>query len=167
MNKAFKIASKVHKNQTRKLSNLPYIYHPLQVADQLIKWGVKDQTLIECAYLHDVLEDCPKEEFDKYKDKINAISNVHLQIVLSLSIFSKDAKEESIKSLLYSKYEDAILIKYADRYCNLKDFQAQDPKYFPKYLAKSQIFFDRLEQPFISSCFTKVKKDFNIFKQGI
>src|SRR5690625_2547054 len=49
-------AHKAHKGQTRKNSKIPYITHPIRVAERLELEGVSDE-LICAAYLHDVVED--------------------------------------------------------------------------------------------------------------
>ncbi|WP_342746755.1 HD domain-containing protein [Virgibacillus phasianinus] len=53
-------ATKAHQGQTRKNSNVPYITHPVRVAERLEKEGFSDE-LICAAYLHDVVEDTPYE----------------------------------------------------------------------------------------------------------
>lgn len=54
--KAFAI--KAHEGQFRKSSNLPYITHPIRVAERLKQEGFSDELLC-AAYLHDVVEDTP------------------------------------------------------------------------------------------------------------
>ena len=59
------MASFLHRKQTSfvrgGLPRVPYIEHPLRVALRLIRWGVRDATLIAAALLHDVVEDCFEE----------------------------------------------------------------------------------------------------------
>ncbi len=49
--KAMKISFQAHKNQTDK-NNIPYIYHPIHLAEQMT-----DEKTICVALLHDVVED--------------------------------------------------------------------------------------------------------------
>jgi len=49
--KAMKFAYQAHQGQTDK-SGLPYIYHPMHIAEQM-----EDESTTVCALLHDVVED--------------------------------------------------------------------------------------------------------------
>lgn len=53
---AFALAAKVHENQKRKGTAIPYISHPMVVASQVLVWGGTEDQFI-AALLHDVLED--------------------------------------------------------------------------------------------------------------
>ncbi|ASN07195.1 HD domain-containing protein [Virgibacillus necropolis] len=58
--KAKEFAEKAHQGQTRKSSNVPYITHPIRVAEKLEGAGFSDAVV--CAgYLHDVVEDTTYE----------------------------------------------------------------------------------------------------------
>jgi guanosine-3',5'-bis(diphosphate) 3'-pyrophosphohydrolase len=54
--KALRIAVLYHKDQKRKVDNLPYIVHPVMVALKLAKYGF-DDVVIAAALVHDILED--------------------------------------------------------------------------------------------------------------
>lgn len=56
--KALDFATKAHSGQKRKNSNIPYIYHPLNVACHAIALNIKDDSVIAACLLHDVVEDC-------------------------------------------------------------------------------------------------------------
>lgn len=56
-------AEKAHQGQTRKSSNMPYITHPIRVAERLESVGFTDE-LVCAGYLHDVVEDTPYEMED-------------------------------------------------------------------------------------------------------
>lgn len=53
---AFRLAADVHRTQTRKGTDIPYIAHPMAVASQVLLWGGSEDAFIG-ALLHDVLED--------------------------------------------------------------------------------------------------------------
>ena len=55
--KALNFAVKAHDGQTRKNSDIPYIYHPLNLACHCFALRVDDDALIAACLLHDVLED--------------------------------------------------------------------------------------------------------------
>ena len=55
--KALDFALKAHDGQTRKKSDVPYIYHPLNMACHVFAMGVDDDAVISACLLHDVVED--------------------------------------------------------------------------------------------------------------
>lgn len=57
-----------HQSQKRKQAgNIPYINHPIEVANILVQSGVKDFNVLSAALLHDTVEDTDTtaEELDK------------------------------------------------------------------------------------------------------
>jgi len=56
--KAMDTAVKAHEGQTRKNSEVPYIYHPLLLACHCLAMGIRDDEIIAACLLHDVIEDC-------------------------------------------------------------------------------------------------------------
>lgn len=73
INNALAIAAKIHKDQVRKGSDIPYIVHPFEVALILQENGA-DEEMISAGILHDVLEDGNLDiEFIKseIRDKLN------------------------------------------------------------------------------------------------
>jgi len=54
---ALSFARVAHKDQRRK-SGEPYIVHPLTVASHAVALGIKEDTIVAAAILHDVVEDC-------------------------------------------------------------------------------------------------------------
>ena len=65
--KAKDFATKAHAGQVRKNANVPYITHPIRVAERLQKSGFRE-ALICAGYLHDVVEDTPVEIEDIEKE---------------------------------------------------------------------------------------------------
>ena len=61
--KALKYTSEAHKNQFRKGSDIPYITHPVEVAD-IIASFTDDEEMIAVGLLHDVVEDTDRTEED-------------------------------------------------------------------------------------------------------
>ena len=58
--KAVDFAVKAHEGQKRKRSNIPYIYHPLNLACHALSMGISEDEIIAACMLHDVVEDCGK-----------------------------------------------------------------------------------------------------------
>ena len=58
--KAIDFAVAAHEGQTRKKSDVPYIYHPLNMACHALSMGIREDEVIAAILLHDVIEDCGK-----------------------------------------------------------------------------------------------------------
>lgn len=58
--KAVDYAIEAHEGQKRKKSDVPYIYHPLNLACHALSMDIKDDDVIAACLLHDVVEDCGK-----------------------------------------------------------------------------------------------------------
>ena len=56
--KAVDFAVKAHQDQKRKKSDIPYIYHPLNMACHALAMGIREDAVIAGILLHDVIEDC-------------------------------------------------------------------------------------------------------------
>ncbi len=58
--KAVDYSVEAHRGQTRKKSDIPYIYHPLNLACHALSMGIREDEVIAACLLHDVVEDCGK-----------------------------------------------------------------------------------------------------------
>lgn len=54
---AIRLATRAHRNQRRKGSDLPYIAHPAAVVSILERAGFANENVLAAAWLHDVVED--------------------------------------------------------------------------------------------------------------
>lgn len=73
INNALVLATKIHKDQTRKGTDIPYIVHPFEVALILQENGA-DEEMIAAGLLHDVLED-GELDLDYIKNEIKTKLN--------------------------------------------------------------------------------------------
>ena len=55
--KAIEFASKKHSFQRRKNGDIPYINHPIEVFNILVKADIQDYNVLSAAILHDTVED--------------------------------------------------------------------------------------------------------------
>lgn len=126
---AKKLACEAHAGQTRKYNGNPYISHPMRVAHLVthttMTWFEEDhQSTIEAAWLHDVLEDCPKITEQMILDATSAST---LRIVKELTNPSKGSKLSRPKRKhwdrehLKTASRNAKIIKLIDRYDNLSE----------------------------------------------
>ena len=115
--KALEFASEAHKGQKRKKSEVPYIYHPLNIACHLLAMNISEDEVIAAALLHDVLEDCGKSAEElPVTDEIK-----ELVILLTHDKTIEDTRDRVMKAYYKSIAGNpkASLIKCVDRCNNL------------------------------------------------
>lgn len=119
--KAKMFATMAHKNQKRKLSNEPYVSHPIRVAKRLeMVHGAEE--LICAAYLHDVVEDTDikLEEIEQYfGSRVAQLVDAHTE---DKSKSWKERKQDTIDTIT----EGCLELKYlivADKLDNLLDVE--------------------------------------------
>ena len=135
---AIDIAVKAHKKQYRKGGKVPYIVHPMAVMLELVHCGVQDEDILITSILHDMIEDTnhTQESIEKlFGEKIS-------RTVQELTFEGEQTKKEYMASF-DNKSLEALLVKVADRICNVRDFFYSDNRsYAPKYMRKADALFD-------------------------
>lgn len=114
--KALDIAIKAHEGQTRKQSDIPYIYHPLNMACHCFALNIIDDDIIAACLLHDAVEDC-----DYTNDDLE-VNEETKKLVRLMSHEKNDDDRERVMKAYYrnlSSYPKAALIKCIDRCNNL------------------------------------------------
>lgn len=89
---AAQIATRAHRDQTRSrrgpYAKVPYVEHPMRVALRLLRWGVRDASIIAAALMHDVLEDASRvivADFARHEDMLivaNGLDPEHSETLL-------------------------------------------------------------------------------------
>lgn len=150
--KALEFATEKHAGQWRHDKLTPYIIHPLEVFKKLIVYGIVDIPLLIAAILHDVIEDCgvTKEEIERIFGKEAA------QYVVEVSKVGVDQETIQVKMEFLKGCADksihALILKIADRACNVRDYQtdAKRPWYAAYYAMQAypliKHFYDREQQ---------------------
>lgn len=148
LQKVIEFATEKHSKQVRKESGVPYIFHPIAVANRLQKLGIVDEILLASAILHDVVEDCGvtlTELFVELKEigYNNREANEIIGLVAELTReeTSDITKEKYLQSFFKSSIE-ALIIKVLDRIENVEDFTAYNRNYAPKYFRKGKAIFE-------------------------
>ncbi|MCR5278125.1 MAG: helix-turn-helix domain-containing protein [Lachnospiraceae bacterium] len=115
--KAVDFAVEAHSGQTRKRSNIPYIYHPLNLACHALSMGIIEDEIIAACLLHDVIEDCGKTPDDL------PVSDEAKEIVQLLSHGqTTETNRAEIMNIYYTAIcsnPKAALVKCIDRCNNL------------------------------------------------
>lgn len=114
-------ATKAHKGQQRKNAQIPYITHPIRVAERLESIQASDE-LICAAYLHDVVEDTPYEIEDiehQFGPRVADLVAAHTE---DKSKSWQERKQHTIDIIKSAEIEVKYLI-VADRLDNLLDLE--------------------------------------------
>ena len=114
-------AEKAHKGQRRKNANIPYITHPIRVAERLESIHASDE-LICAAYLHDVVEDTPFEIEDIEQPFGPRVAHLVAAHTEDKSKSWQERKQHTIDIMKDAEKEVKYLI-VADRLDNLLDLE--------------------------------------------
>ena len=143
--RALDFAAEAHGGQKRKNSEVPYIYHPLNVACHALAMNITDDEIIAACLLHDVVEDCGKRVDDlPVNDEVK-----RLVLLVSHEKTTPENRGKAMKAYFDAIAKDpkASLIKCLDRCNNLttiswglgreKQYRmlAETEKYFPTLLS--------------------------------
>lgn len=119
--KALLTALELHKKQTRKGSNTPYIAHPLAVALIMARY-TEDEDVICAAILHDTVEDTGYTFEQMRNDFGGGITFIVEQLTEDKSIEDYgERKRLAIEKL--SDFNVALALKAADCLANMKDLR--------------------------------------------
>jgi len=148
--KAIKYATQAHLLQKRKHSGIPYIVHCIEVMKRVSDYGINDEVVLASAILHDVKEDCDIEYGEKILTEFGW--TIH-SIVNECTRSQGDAATKEEKYLFLKSFENksiqSLIIKIADRYCNVRDYMRTPgkEKYASEYALQAyplyQSFFKR------------------------
>lgn len=138
-----------HDDEFREGSGLPYAYHPIAVQTMIFDWGIDCLITNKAALTHDVVE---SKDLRIMPDLIEVVGFVTSQVVRELTFIPTidmdkpvhEQKREYIASFS-SKSVRALVVKLADRICNVLDFCKTKPDYAHKYLKKGQPLMDILK----------------------
>ena len=146
------LAVKAHINQWRKITNMPYIVHPLRVSEMAYTYGQKE-IYKKVGLLHDVLEDSTLD-----------IPDPDLKILVEgLSLTKKDKARikrtgESKSGVIISKIDTAVTghenkmicvgVKLCDRLDNLLDMNRMDESFQTRYKTESIELLDGIDLKF-------------------
>lgn len=135
LSRAFELASRHHRGQTRK-GGLPYITHPVAVAQLLKKAGYSD-AVVAAGLLHDVLEDsgCEVEEIER-KAGDDAAAIVRQVTDKDKTASWKERKAGYLRALETAS-DEALAVSCADKAHNLSSlaegFRAEGDRFFKSF----------------------------------
>lgn len=131
IDKAFKLANKLHSGMTRK-SGEPYIIHPLRVARIVVTEIGLDTTSVACALMHDTIEDTEITYEEIKKELGDEVAKIVEGLTKIRAVFKgrdysiAQEKAENVRKIILTLGEDVrvILIKLADRLDNMRTMDA-------------------------------------------
>jgi len=112
-------ATNAHTGQFRKSTNIPYIVHPVDVMQRLIKYGASSDA-VAAGILHDTLEDTETTESNlrqKFGDRITDLVIGASEPDKSLSW--EQRKQHTLDTLSCVTDKDLLMIACADKLSNL------------------------------------------------
>ena len=130
LKKAYVFSAKVHQGQVR-LSGEPYLIHPLEVANLLVKLRL-DTPSVVTGLLHDTLEDTytTLEELGKnFGDEVAQLVDGVTKISKITLKTSEENQAENFRKMILAMVKDirVILVKLADRIHNMRTLKYQLP----------------------------------------
>jgi GTP diphosphokinase / guanosine-3',5'-bis(diphosphate) 3'-diphosphatase len=139
LSKAYNFALEAHKNQKR-VSGLPYIVHPIAVADILAELKLDSATIIT-GLLHDTIEDTKAtydlvlKEFGKeVADLVDGVTKISALEEKAI----ENSQAENFRKLILATSKDirVLLVKLADRLHNMRTISAFSSEDKKKRIAK-------------------------------
>jgi GTP pyrophosphokinase len=148
---AFDLMNMHHKGQFRKNKQdgtaLPYMFHPIAVMQLIWSWGIGTHLVLAAALCHDLLEDT-KCTVEILRTFLGAIITGWIQDLSFIpKADTKDVKKlkEAYMLTFQKKPIEVVVIKMADRFCNVRDFLQNDPQYAMIYFKKAESLFDTFD----------------------
>lgn len=151
LQEAMKLAVEKHKDQKRQSLEIPYVSHCFDVMKRVSQYGLRDETVLIAAILHDTVEDT-----DLTLEEIEQQFGQHVRLLVEDVTISEDlpkgfyGKFNYLKSFAEKSFE-AVTLKIADRICNINDYLSVDKSadYAPKYALQAfplfKTFLDRFK----------------------
>jgi guanosine-3',5'-bis(diphosphate) 3'-pyrophosphohydrolase len=138
--KALSFPANKHRHQRRKGSKaIPYINHPIAVADLLVQTGnISDPKVIATAFLHDTIEDTRTTKKELKAEFGAAIAKLVAELSDDKSLPKKERKRRRVERAAMLSPR-ARIIKIADKTCNLRDVVNNPPKWS---LKRKRRYFD-------------------------
>ena len=142
LERAIEFAMKGHAGQYCKHAiggqRLPYIVHPIEVMRTVWGWGVTDPIIMAAAVLHDIVEDSTVTTRQLAKE----FGEETAQLVRELTHDPQEGDKHEYLKRFSSASVPALVVKLADRYCNIQHRLAAYPAGVNAYFGKSAILLE-------------------------
>lgn len=160
--KALSFAAYKHRHQRRKgVKAIPYINHPIALADLLVRTAnVSDPEIIATALLHDTVEDTCTTNKELRTEFGSVIAKLVAELTDDKSLPSEVRKRRQVEHAPTLSTR-ARMVKLADKTCNLRDVVQDPPAKWS--LKRKQEYFDWAKEVVdkIRGTHTKLEKAFD------
>lgn len=116
---------------------MPFISHPIQVMKMVWEWGAGTPTALAAAVCHDLLEDTDVTHSMLKRKLGKDVADVVQELTHDEKLMSKSEYLQRFAGFSRT----ALIIKLADRFCNVCDWYLTDQKYALKYFKKASPLF--------------------------
>lgn len=141
--KAYYFAVMAHSGQKR-IDGEPYVFHPIGVAIQVAK-AVKDTDMISAALLHDVIEDTNITRDDLETEFNENIANLVQELTINKEEKEKVGKKVYLANAILQMSDQALLIKLADRFHNVRALIVLDDiEFIQRYYKETMYLLKKL-----------------------
>lgn len=133
LNEAIVFATQCHAGQMRKMANVPYILHPMEVA-AIIGTMTDDEDVMIAGLLHDTVEDCGADPMlirETFGPRVAALVQSETEDKIANRPAAetwKQRKEESLLLFHYTKDRDVKILWLADKLSNIRSFYREYQK---------------------------------------
>ena len=127
LTEALTFAAQCHEGQKRKMKNIPYILHPMEVA-AIISTMTDNVDVMIAGLLHDTIEDCnadPEEIKRRFGVRVSALVQSESEDKLSDRPPAEtwmERKEDSLLFLRQTEELDVKILWLADKLANMRSF---------------------------------------------
>ena len=145
---ALAFAKEKHEGQSRKVTDKPYVTHPISVAKILRenKESHKIKELIAAAILHDTLEDTDTTYQDLVKQFGALVADMVQELTTDKAASDAIGKGEYIANKMAKMSSWALVVKLADRLANVQDIDTRPADFQKKYAAQTVLAISRLRK---------------------
>lgn len=144
---ATQLAVTWHDGQKRKISDVPYVVHPLRVAEIVasveLPDGVSREECVLAAVLHDTLEDTRLEPETILRDFGKGVYNIVLELTLDLGI-PRALRIQKMIDRVPKMSAAAKVVKLADRLDNMRDMEGRDHVFIQRYCREARAILDAM-----------------------
>ena len=132
--KALEFATAAHQGQVRKYSGVPYITHPIAVAD-IVRTVPHTEQMLAAALLHDVVEDCGVK-LEELSVQFGPVVSMYVCYLSDISTLEDGNRGD--RKLIDAKHyaagpAETQTIKVADFIHNTADIHKHDPRFWEVY----------------------------------
>lgn len=124
IDKAIAFAVKAHEGQPRKGTEIPYIFHPLEVG-MIVSRITDDAEVIAAAVLHDTVEDCESVTLDdirrQFGDRVAEIVGLESE---DKGKSWEERKAAKVRMLKEEPMREAKIVALGDKLSNIRCFYA-------------------------------------------